>query len=84
MRCSLQKRLLLDCQEFNVIPRVRANLLPNGKLNRYTSAPFGAARIDNRPSPYCFHTNEKSMCFLAACYRRLISAFHSQILFGIN
>ena len=45
-------------------------------LGGQTLAALGTARIDHSAATTCFHADQKAVCTGAACFRRLVSAFH--------
>lgn len=44
---------------------------------------FGAARIDDSTATTGFHADQKAVGTGAADFRRLVSAFHDEVLFGL-
>jgi hypothetical protein len=47
-----------------------------GVLSGQALAAFGAACIDHSAATTSFHADQKAVCTCAACFRRLVSAFH--------
>jgi hypothetical protein len=47
-----------------------------GSLSGQAFTALGAACVNHSAAATCFHANQKTVCTGAACFRRLVSAFH--------